>query len=194
MTSIGSASLAQTPLAQARKTRPEDATAAAAVMPPVLADPAATGTEGSIETQSVLSSATARVGDQLQAQSDASRVQRAVDEAAPAAGESEDDTESDSTGESTAALPAGAARGGARTGSSTSTAGDTESADYIAEADTNSDKKVSEQERIAYEKKLAQQTEARTQSSGGAAKDQSQELREAYGLASEAASGVSETA
>ena len=136
LTSIGSATLAPATQAQAAKPRPAEPT-------PPAQDVASedTTTDSTVETQSSLSSATARVGGQLQAQAAASRV-----------------------------------------GSATS-------ADYIAEADTNSDKTVSDQERAAYEKKLAQQVEAKA-----AATDRSRELQAAYGLSEDAAPSLAVTA
>lgn len=140
-TSIGSATLAPTTLAQAGKSHPAEPA-------PPAQDVASEGTatDSTVETQSELSSATARVGGQLRAQAAASRVGGAVAASATSAG-------------------------------------------YIAEADTNSDKKLSDQERVAYEKKLAQQAEAKA-----AATDQSRELRAAYGLSEEAAPGLAVTA
>ena len=55
--------------------------------------------------------------------------------------------------------------------------------DYIAEADTNSDKKVSDEERAAYEKKLEQQ-----------AQDKSGAVQKAYGLGEDSEPAVSATA
>lgn len=123
-----------------------------------------------VETRSALSDATARLGGQLDAQADASRVDRARAEAAtppddappPAA-----DTDAAAEGKATATTGGARPTGG---GASAGTTNETESGDYIAEADTNSDKKVSDQERIAYEKKLEQQ-----------ARDEA--VQKAYGLA-----------
>ncbi|VXC34251.1 hypothetical protein [Massilia sp. 9I] len=182
VTSIGSATLAPTTQAQAAKPRPEDTTVPAQA---VASDSAAT--ENGAETQSALSSATARVGDELQAQADASRVQRAIEEAPPAPEGAESGTEDTEDTVTASAAPArGAAPAGGGGAAATS---ETTSADYIAEADTNSDKKVSDQERIAYEKKLEQQSESKA-----ANRDQSSELNAAYGLSEEAAPTLAVTA
>jgi hypothetical protein len=115
-------------------------------------------------TQSAESAATARLGDQLSAQADASRVQRAVDESTaapsgpppsgpPPADEASADTEAISAqAPASGAAPAGGAPVAAASSETTET-------DYIAEADTNSDKTVSDEERLAYETKLRQQAE-----------------------------------
>ena len=147
VTSIGSATLAQTSTVALKKTRQEEQAAVATQVE--AAAPEGTAGTGDTETVSALSSATARVGDQLAAQADASRVERAR----PTSG--------------------GAA----------AATGETASTDYIAEADTNSDKTVSDQERVAYEKKLEQQ-----------AQDKSGAVQKAYGLAQESEPAVSETA
>jgi hypothetical protein len=56
-----------------------------------------------------------------------------------------------------------------------------EETDYIAEADTNNDRKVSEQERIAYAKKLASEAErAASQPEAPAARSRAQEVQQAY--------------
>ena len=111
-------------------------------------------------TQSAESAASAHLGDQLNAQADASRVQRAVDVASTdSAAATETDTDaSTETDTEAAAAPARSAppAGGAPAASS----GETSTAtDYIAEADTNSDKTVSDEERAAYETKLRKQAE-----------------------------------
>jgi len=85
----------------------------------------------SAPTQSAESAAATRLGDELKAQADATRVQRAA--------------------------------GGSAASSETT---DT---DYIAEADTNSDKTVSDEERAAYEARLRKETEMQA------------EVRAAYG-------------
>ena len=148
VTSIGSATLAQTSFTPVKNTQPEEE--AAVAMPVEAAAPEDSAGTGETETVSALSSATARVGDQLAAQADASRVERA--------------------------RPAGGGGGAAA-------ASETESTDYIAEADTNSDKKVSDEERAAYEKKLEQQ-----------AQDKSGAVQKAYGRAEESEQAVSATA
>ena len=104
-------------------------------------------------TQSAESAASARLGDQLNAQADASRVQRAVDEASS---ESATDTDSEAAAAAGAA-PAGGAPAAASTATSTTSA---TTNDYVAEADTNSDKTVSDDEQAAYDTKLRQQAES----------------------------------
>jgi len=111
-------------------------------------------------TQSAESAASARLGDQLSAQADASRVQRAVDEASTdSAAATETDTDA-STGTDTEAAAA-PARGAPQAGGAPAASSDETSTatDYIAEADTNSDKTVSDEERAAYETKLRKQAE-----------------------------------
>lgn len=88
----------------------------------------------SAPTQSAESAAATRLGDELKAQADATRVQRA----------------------------AGGAGGSAASSETTDT-------DYIAEADTNADKTVSDEERAAYEARLRKETEMQA------------EVRAAYG-------------
>jgi len=149
VTSIGSAAPAQTSTVALKKTQQEEQAAVATQVEAAAPDDSAGTGETETETVSALSSATARVGDQLAAQADASRMERA--------------------------RPVGG--GGAAATSETG------STDYIAEADTNSDKKVSDEERAAYEKKLEQQ-----------AQDKSGAVQKAYGLAEESAPAVSATA
>ena len=113
-------------------------------------------------------SAAARLGDELNAQADAARVQRAVDASpASATASSEDSDAVEETGSAQAPAaappaPAGGAGGAAASSETTDT-------DYIAEADTNSDKTVSDEERAAYEAKLREQNEKQA------------EVRAAYG-------------
>lgn len=150
VTSIGSTSATQAATAPTRKTGTE----------PVIStttNTAATGVEetSSASTLSAESAASAKLGDQLNAQADAARVQRAVDESSVSAEDSEETTITDADTEAAAiqaAPPAGGAApaGGAGGASSSSETTDT---DYIAEADTNSDKTVSDQERAVYEAK-----------------------------------------
>jgi len=145
-------------------------------------------------TRSALSSATDRLGEQLNAQADAARLRQAggEEEAAEAAGTGEAtvsasaDTESaGSAGPAgTAAQAAGGAgvAGGAG-GAGGASSGSSESSDYIAEADTNSDRKVSDEERAAYEKKLAAQAgkNAEAPQAGALAEgSRAQEVRQAY--------------
>jgi len=105
------------------------------------------------------SAASARLGEQLNAQADAARVQRAVDESGGAAEASEETAEATTGAEAAPAQPpAGGAAplGGAGGAESSSNTTDT---DYIAEADTNADKTVSDDERAVYEAKLREQAE-----------------------------------
>ena len=138
VTSITSTAQPQAAQAPVKKTQAEEVAVAAPEAQEAGSD--SVNTDG-VETQSALSSATARVGDELGAQANAARVARA------------------------------------------STSGGAESADYIAEADTNSDKKVSDQERIAYEKKLEQQ-----------ARDKTGALQRVYGLGETGESAVGASA
>lgn len=151
--SIGGASAAQAASAPPPKKTDEAAPGPATTVtsPDAQATPPA-------PTQSV-ESAAARLGDELNAQADATRVQRAVD-ASPvsAAASSEDSDAVEETGSALAAAappPAGGA-GGAGSAAVSSATTDT---DYIAEADTNSDKTVSDEERAAYEARLREQNE-----------------------------------
>lgn len=152
--SIGGASAAQAASAPPPKKNDEAALGPATTVtsPDAQATPPA-------PTQSVESAAAARLGDELNAQADATRVQRAVD-ASPvsAAASSEDSDAVEGTGSALAAAappPAGGA-GGAGSAAVSSATTDT---DYIAEADTNSDKTVSDEERAAYEARLREQNE-----------------------------------
>ncbi|THC42256.1 hypothetical protein C2862_17010, partial [Massilia sp. Mn16-1_5] len=77
--------------------------------------------------------------------------------------------------EAAAAQPAGGApAGGAGGAGGASGSSDSASTDYIAAADTNNDRKVSEEERIAYEKKQASEAQ------GTAAQSRTQEVQQAY--------------
>ncbi len=189
VTRIGSTIQAQAALAPVRKTQEEEQAAGAATVPATAGDSVATG---DIETQSALSSATARLGDQLGAQADAARIDRARAEAPPppppdgapppdGPPPAEGGAGMEETGAASGAAPAGARPAGGGGGAAASS--ETESADYIAEADTNSDEKVSDQERIAYEKKLEQQ-----------AQDKSGAVQKAYGLVEDSEPAVSATA
>ena len=136
-------------------------------------------------TQSAESAASARLGDQLNAQADASRVQRAVDEAGT---ESDTTTATESTASSGAAAAA-APTGGAAPAASTSTSATASTTnDYVAEADTDSDKTVSDDEQAAYETKLRQQAEAAAATKAAAAKETAPqdalaaEVRATYGV------------
>lgn len=160
--SIGGASAAQAAYAPTPKKNDEAVLgpASAVTTPDAEATPPA-------PTQSA-ESAAARLGDELNAQADAARVQRAVD-ASPASakassedGDAVEETGSAQTPAAAAPAPAGGAGGAAASSETTDT-------DYIAEADTNSDKTVSDEERAAYEAKLREQNEKQA------------EVRAAYG-------------
>lgn len=162
--SIGGASAAQAAYAPTPKKNDEAALGPASTVtsPDAEATPPA-------PSQSAESAAAARLGDELNAQADAARVQRAVDASpASATASSEDSDAAEETGSAqdpAAAAPAGGA-GGAGGAAASSETTDT---DYIAEADTNSDKTVSDEERAAYEAKLREQNEKQA------------EVRAAYG-------------
>ena len=94
--------------------------------------------------RSAQTEATARLGEQLDAQFDAGRVQPAQEDTPAENGA--DASAAEATGAGAAAPPAAGAAAASSESAST---------DYIAEADTNNDRKLSEQERIAYEKKQA---------------------------------------
>ena len=145
-------------------------------------------------TQSAESAASARLGDQLNAQADASRVQRAVDEAGSG---SDTATATESEAASEAAAGAGAAAGAAAapTGGAAPAAASTASSatssttnDYVAEADTDADKTVSDDEQAAYDTKLRQQAEAAAATKAAAAKQAdpqaalTAEVRATYGV------------
>jgi hypothetical protein len=182
---IGGASLAQSLLARVESRKAQE-TAEVAI-------PASSADETSpsaASPRSAQTEAAARVGAQLDAQFDASRLQRpqgeapaedapAIDEAAaPAASTaSASGTEAaEDTSASVAAAPAAA--GGAPAGAAASSSAET---DYIAEADTNNDRKVSEQERIAYAKKQASEAEkAASQPDAPAERSRAQEVQQAY--------------
>ncbi|WP_314437323.1 hypothetical protein [Massilia timonae] len=161
--SIGGASAAQAAYAPTPKNNDEAALGPASTVtsPDAEATPPA-------PTQSAESAAAARLGDELNAQADAARVQRAVDASpasATASSEDSDAVEEIGSAQAPAAAPpapAGGAGGAAASSETTDT-------DYIAEADTNSDKTVSDEERAAYEAKLREQNEKQA------------EVRAAYG-------------
>lgn len=136
-------------------------------------------------TQSAESAASARLGDQLNAQADASRVQRAVAEA----GTESDTTTATGSEASSGAAAAAAPTGGAAPAASTSTSATASTTnDYVAEADTNSDKTVSDDEQAAYDTKLRQQAEAAAATKAMAAKEAdpqdalTAEVRATYGV------------
>ena len=178
VSTIGAAGLAQSLPArvEGRKAPPAVPEAPA----PATTATADAGTDaGSV--QSPQSAATARVGGQLDAQFDAARVQRAQDEAAPAAsvtGEEEAATAA-AAKDTEAGTEAAPAAGGARMGGAAAGSSSTDT-DYIAEADTNKDRKVSEEERIAYEKKQASEAEKSANGSDMAQESRAQAVQQAY--------------
>lgn len=148
------------------------------------------GTEAATGVQSAQSAATARVGEQLDAQFDAARVQRAQDDAGPeedvegkagAAATDAAGAEATTTEASPAAAPAG---GGVRASGGGTSSSDSAATDYIAEADTNNDRKVSEEERIAYERKQASAAEKSAEAPDtlpdAAQLSRAQEVQQAY--------------
>ncbi|MDY0975887.1 hypothetical protein SOM61_13005 [Massilia sp. CFBP9012] len=164
--SIGGASAAQAAFAPSPKKNDEAAIASTATVTPPDADatPAA-------PAQSAESAAGARLGDELNAQADAARVQRAVDASSASATASSEDSEDSEAVEETGSAQAPAAAPPAPAGGAGGAAASSETTDtdYIAEADTNSDKTVSDEERAAYEAKLREQNEKQA------------EVRAAYG-------------
>jgi len=154
--SIGGASATQAAYAPTSKKNDE-----AVASPAVTVTSPDTDAAPPAPAQSDESAAAARLGDQLNAQADASRVQRAVDDATGATGATTEDAEAASeaaSAEAPAAAPA-APPGGAGGAGGASASSETTDTDYIAEADTNSDKTVSDEERAAYEAKLRAQDE-----------------------------------
>lgn len=173
--SIGGASATQAAYAPTSKKNDEAVASPAATVTSPDAD-----AEPPAPTQSTESAAAARLGDQLNAQADASRVQRAVDDATT--GETTEDAGTPSeaaNAEAPAAAPAAPPAGGAGGASASSETTDT---DYIAEADTNADKTVSDEERAVYEAKLREQNEKQA------------EVRAAYGQDEGAAPALDVTA
>ena len=161
--SIGGASAAQAAYAPTPKNNDEAALGPASTVtsPDAEATPPA-------PSQSAESAAAARLGDELNAQADAARVQRAVDASPASATASSED--SDAVEETASAqAPAGAAPAPAGGAGGAAASSETTDTDYIAEADTNSDKTVSDEERAAYEAKLREQNEKQA------------EVRAAYG-------------
>lgn len=144
-----------------------------------------------VATQSAESAAAIRLGDQLGADLDTARVQRAVEESGATrstttteATEATDAT--DATAQAGAQPPAGgAAPTGGAGGAASSSSASTDS-DYIAEADTNADKTVSDEERAVYEAKLREQAEEKAVNTDQSM-DQTESVRAAYGQADEAA-------
>ncbi|MDY0965260.1 MULTISPECIES: hypothetical protein [Massilia] len=171
--SIGGASVAQAAYAPSLKKNDEAAIASATTVTPPDAD-----APPPAPAQSAESVAAARLGDELNAQADAARVQRAVDAApasATASSETSEAVEETASAQAPAAAPPAPAGGAAASSETTDT-------DYIAEADTNSDKTVSDEERAAYEAKLRDQNEKQA------------EVRAAYGQIDAAAPALDVTA
>lgn len=158
VTSIGGASATQAAYAATPRKDTEDAAVAASAV-------AATDTGQAPPAPAVSdeSAASARLGEQLNAQADAARVQRAVDESTVKAETSDEAAEATLDAEAaTAQAPAGgAAPAGSAGGAGAASAASAEATDtdYIAEADTNADKTVSDDERAVYEAKLREQAE-----------------------------------
>jgi hypothetical protein len=65
-------------------------------------------------------------------------------------------------------------------GAASSSSSDSASTDYIAEADTNNDRKVSEQERIAYARKQASEAEKASSAPDAVQQSRAQEVQQAY--------------
>lgn len=189
VTSIGSASATQATYATRTVTSTQTAASAEDTPAAVTRDVADSGAQAA--TLSDESAAAARLGDQLSAQADAARVQRAVDEStATATDETTETLEATGSEETQAAAPAGG-------GAAPMAAGGAD-ADYIEEADTNSDKTVSDQERAVYEAKQRRQAEETAAKEQAGETDpveaRTAEVRSAYGLDSEAAAALDITA
>jgi uncharacterized protein with WD repeat len=137
VSAIGATTLAQAPALRAASSKTQ--TAADTTAPAASAADDA-GTDAA-SVPSAQAAAVKRVGDQLDAQFGAARVQRAQDDASPAAAEGS-------------------------------------AVDYIAEADTNKDRKVSEQERIAYAKKQASEAQQANKAPDAAQQSRAQEAQQ----------------
>lgn len=142
VSAIGATTLAQAPALRAASSKTQ--TAANTTAPAASAADDA-GTDAA-SVPGAQAAAVTRVGDQLDAQFGAARVQRAQGDASPAAVE-----------------------GSAAEGSAV---------DYIAEADTNKDRKVSEQERIAYAKKQASEAQQANKAPDAAQQSRAQEAQQ----------------
>jgi hypothetical protein len=180
VSSISSSTATQATYAPAARKTPDETVATPGPVP-------TTGDQDSAAppTQSAESAASARLGDQLNAQADASRVQRAVDEA----GTESDTTTATGSEASSEAAAAAAPTGGAAPAASMSTSATSSTTnDYVAEADTNSDKTVSDDEQAAYDTRLRQQAEAAAATKAAAAKQAdpqdalTAEVRATYGV------------
>jgi len=180
VSSISSSIATQATYAPATRKTPDETVATPGPVP-------TTGDQDSAAppTQSAESAASARLGDQLNAQADASRMQRAVDEAGTESDTTTATGSEASSGAAAAAAPTGGAAPAASTATST-TASTTN--DYVAEADTNSDKTVSDDEQAAYDTRLRQQAGAAAETKAAAAKEAAPqdaltaEVRATYGV------------
>lgn len=148
--------------------------------------------EAPLATQSAESAASARLGDQLEADADAARVQRAVDESVGSDQSVDTANATEPASGAVAPVANGAAPAGGASAASSSSSDATDT-DYIAEADSNSDKVVSDEERAVYEAKLREQAKESSVKPGEAA-DQTASVRAAYGQADETASSLDITA
>ena len=181
VTSIGGAGATQAAYATRAVTSTQAAASAEDTPTAATQDVADSGAQ--VATLSAESAAAARLGDQLSAQADAARVQRAVDASSVAPESSAETAQSSATEATSAQPPAGGAApaGGAGAASSSGTT----DSDYIAEADTNSDKTVSDGERAVYEAKLRQQAEESANTPAMSTTDpleaKTAEVRAAYG-------------
>lgn len=150
---------------------------------------ASTAGEAAMPAASAASLAGTRLGDTLNAQADAARVQRAVDAAMPAeaakvAGEDGAAVATGVAGEasSAAADPAASDKAPPAAPGGASASGQGTDADYIAAADTNADQTVSDQERAVYEAKQRRMAEEDAQAPAAATDPRTAEVRAAYGL------------
>jgi len=200
---VGGTSLAQTMLARLESRKAQAAAPETAAVPAASTDDAGAGAATATSAQSA---AAARVGGQLDAQFDAARVQRAQDEASPGPaagtvppgpppvdgagaqsvdGEADEDVDA-SAATATAGTDASAATGATDAGAAAtvhmgggaSASSDSAATDYIAEADTNNDRKVSEQERIAYARKQASEAKKAPHTPDAAQQSRAQEMQQ----------------
>jgi len=169
VSAIGGSGLVQTVPARVETRKAQETAGAATVVD-----------AGTATVPSAQAEATARVGGQLDAQFDAGRVQRAQEEAAAVdGGDGETGTaDTDGTAEAGAGGTAAPAAGAARLGAGAAGGNDSAASDYIAEADTNNDRKVSEEERAAYAKKQA--SEVQGKAAAPTQQSREQEVRQAY--------------
>lgn len=206
VTSIGGTSASQAAYATRTVSSTQSTSGTEQTSPAVTQDVAESSADAAVPSAESL--AAARLGDQLGAQADAARVQRAVDEstAQPVSTEETTQTTETADGEATQATAqaaggqAPAAAGGAGGAGGAAASSGTSDADYIAEADTNSDKTVSDEERAVYEAKQERQAEeaaAKKKELSGAtdpAQARTAEVRSAYVLDGETAPALDITA